>query len=208
MGNPNVGKSALFVRLTGVHVVAANYTGSTVEYTRGYLKILDERWEVIDVPGTYSLKPNSKAEEVAVKMLAQGDIIINVVDATNLERNLNLSLQLLSKRIPMIMVLNFWDETAHKGIHINSTKLQCLCGIPVLPATAVSGEGVKKLVEIIPSAKVSPIKYPLKNRWNEIGKIVAEVQVLEHKHHTVGELIGEATIKPFPGIPLEGLYYF
>ncbi|MBN1797167.1 MAG: ferrous iron transporter B [Spirochaetales bacterium] len=208
MGNPNVGKSALFARLTGVHVVAANYPGSTVEYTKGYLKIKDERWEVIDVPGTYSLDPTSKAEEVAVRMLSQGDIIINVVDATNLERNLNLSLQLLKKRIPMLMVLNFWDETTHKGIHIDNVKLQHLCGIPVIPTTAVSGEGVKNLVEIIPSAKISSVKYSTKNRWNEIGKIVADVQVLEHKHHTIGELIGEATIKPFPGIPMAAVVLF
>jgi ferrous iron transport protein B len=69
MGNPNVGKSALFSRLTGVHVVAANYPGSTVEYTSGHLKRDGEHWEVIDVPGTYTLEPTSKAEEVAVKML-------------------------------------------------------------------------------------------------------------------------------------------
>jgi ferrous iron transport protein B len=208
MGNPNVGKSALFSRLTGVHVVAANYPGSTVEYTSGHLKRDGEHWEVIDVPGTYTLDPTSKAEEVAVKMLDEGDLIINVLDATNLERNLNLSLQLVKKRIPMIMVLNFWDETAHRGIHINLEKLQQMFGIPILPTTAVSGDGVKHLVDMLPGARVSSFTYAGKDRWNAIGNIVARVQVLEHKHHTFGELLGEASIKPFPGIPLAAAVLF
>ena len=92
MGNPNVGKSVLFSRLTGVKVVASNYPGTTVGYTHGYMKMGEETVEVTDVPGTYTLEPTSEAEEVASKMLDSGDLVINVVDATNLERNLNLTL--------------------------------------------------------------------------------------------------------------------
>ena len=97
MGNPNVGKSVLFSRLTSVHVLASNYPGTTVEYTKGTLKVNDEIAEMIDVPGTYSLTPSCKAEEVAKDMLfdENPDLIINVLDATNLERNLFLSLQVL-----------------------------------------------------------------------------------------------------------------
>ena len=97
MGNPNVGKSVLFSRLTDVHVIASNYPGTTVSYTRGFMKLGEETAEVIDVPGTYTLEPTSEAEEIASQMLTTGDIVINVVDATNLERNLNLTLQLLER---------------------------------------------------------------------------------------------------------------
>ena len=103
MGNPNVGKSVFFSRLTGVHVIASNYPGTTISFTKGFMKIGNEQVEVIDVPGTYTLEPTCKAEEVACKMLKEtveeglkrGDLIIDVVDATNLERNLYLTLELM-----------------------------------------------------------------------------------------------------------------
>ncbi|MBA7570975.1 Fe(2+) transporter FeoB [subsurface metagenome] len=95
MGNPNVGKSVIFSRLTGVQVIASNYPGTTVSYSRGFMKLGEETAEVIDVPGTYTLEPTSEAEEIASQMLDTGDLVINVADATNLERNLYLTLQLL-----------------------------------------------------------------------------------------------------------------
>ena len=121
VGNPNVGKSALFSRLTGTHIIASNYPGTTVGFTKGYLKLGGKQAEVIDVPGTYSLEPGSRAEEVAVQMLKDGDLIINVVDATNLERNLNLTLQLLERQTPTIVALNLWDDTRHRGISIDAS---------------------------------------------------------------------------------------
>jgi len=92
VGNPNVGKSVVFSRLTGVDVIASNYPGTTIEFTRGKMRVGEKTAELIDTPGAYSLKPRSKAEEVTAKMLEEGDVIINVVDATNLERNLHLTL--------------------------------------------------------------------------------------------------------------------
>ena len=83
VGNPNIGKSVIFSRLTGVQVLSCNYPGSTVGYTKGYLKAGDQLHEIIDVPGIYSLEPNSEAERVATEMLSGGDLIINVVNATN-----------------------------------------------------------------------------------------------------------------------------
>jgi len=82
MGNANVGKSVIFSRLTGVHAIASNYPGTTVSYTRGFMKLGEEMAEVIDVPGTYTLEPTSEAEKIALEMLNTGDIVINVVDAT------------------------------------------------------------------------------------------------------------------------------
>ena len=100
MGNPNVGKSVVFNRLTGVNVIASNYPGTTVAFTKGTMRLGENTADVIDVPGTYTLEPTSRAEEVAVKMvdeMADDDVIVNVVDATNLERSLNLTLQLLKR---------------------------------------------------------------------------------------------------------------
>ena len=82
MGNPNVGKSAIFSRLTGVDVMVSNYPGTTIELKKGKMKLDDRLVEVIDVPGTYTLEPTSKAEEVAVDLLGEADVVINVVDAT------------------------------------------------------------------------------------------------------------------------------
>ena len=124
VGNPNVGKSALFSRLTGVDVAISNYAGTTVEYKKGMMKLGKEKVEIIDVPGTYSLSASSKAEEVATDMLKEGDVVINVVDVTNLERNLYLTLQLLEKNIPIIVALNFWNETKHQGIEVDVKKLE------------------------------------------------------------------------------------
>src|SRR4030042_1348378 len=145
IGNPNVGKSAIFSRLTGAKVIISNYPGTTVEFTQGQMKIGNERPMVIDVPGTYTLEPTSKAEEVAVDMLKQGDLIIDVIDATNLERNLNLTLQLLERPVPVIVALNMWDDTRHRGININVARLQELLGVPVVTTVGVTGQGIREL---------------------------------------------------------------
>lgn len=200
MGNPNVGKSVIFSHLTGVNVIASNYPGTTIEFTKGYLKVDDEKFEVFDIPGIYTLQPTSKAEEVAVKMLNEGDIIVNILDSTNLERNLNLTLQLIKKNIPILIVLNFWDETKHVGILIDDRKLEEIFGIPVIPTCAITGEGIKTLHSRIKEARVSPYQYEEGEKWHEIGKIVEQVQRTFHRHHTFLEHLGDASIKPIPGL--------
>jgi ferrous iron transport protein B len=200
MGNPNVGKSVVFSRLTGVRVIASNYPGTTVGYTRGQMKLGEDMAEVIDVPGAYTLEPSSEAEEVAARMLETGDVVINVVNATNLERNLYLTLQLLEKNIPVIIALNMWDDTKHRGIDINLDKLRELLGVPVIPTVAVTGQGIKDLVENIPGA-VSPPQ-PVRTReerWAAIGNIIDRVQHITHRHHTWRERLSDATIKPLSG---------
>jgi len=200
MGNPNVGKSVIFSRLTGVHVIASNYPGTTVSYTRGFMKLGEERVEVIDVPGTYTLEPTSEAEEIALRMLNTGDLVINVVDATNLERNLYLTLQLLERDIPVVVALNMWDDTGHRGIHIELDKLREILGVPVIPTVAVTGQGIRELVENIPKA-VSPDTpaYSRDERWAAIGNIINQVQRVTHRHHTWLERLGDASVKPLTG---------
>jgi len=110
MGNPNVGKSVIFSRLTGIDVISANYPGTTVEYTEGRMKLSEEMATVVDAPGIYSLDPSSKVEEVSSEIFSLGaDVVVNVIDATNLERNLNLTLQILERGLPTVVALNLWD---------------------------------------------------------------------------------------------------
>ncbi|RKX70181.1 ferrous iron transporter B [candidate division WOR-3 bacterium] len=203
VGNPNVGKSVIFSRLTGVYVIASNYPGTTVEYTKGYMHLGDEKIEIIDVPGTYSLDPTSKAEEVAVKMITETEgILIDIIDATNLERNLNLALQLIKLKRPMIIVLNLWDEAGHIGIEIDKNRLELILGIPVVSTCGITGEGIRELVKRIPEAKVSDFEYEKDERWGKIGEIVTKVQKVRHRHHTFLERLGDATIHPLTGIPI------
>ena len=170
MGNPNVGKSVIFSRLTGIRVIVSNYPGTTVSYSRGLMKVGEETAEVIDVPGTYTLEPTSEAEGVALRMLDTGDVVINVVDATNLERNLYLTLQLLERKLPVVVALNMWDDAKHRGININLGRLRELLGVPVIPTVATTAEGVKELVESIPEAtspEVPALRTASGNRWRE-----------------------------------------
>jgi ferrous iron transport protein B len=159
MGNPNVGKSAVFSRLTGAHVIASNYPGTTVGFTEGRLQLDGRACRVVDVPGTYTLEPDSRAEQVAVKMLQDGDVIVNVVDSTNLERNLNLTVQLLKRRVPLVVALNMWDEALEHGIEIDAGRLAVILGVPVVPTCAISGEGMRALRENLKEARPSDFDY-------------------------------------------------
>jgi len=205
IGNPNVGKSVVFSRLTDVHVISSNYPGSTVEFIKGYLSLGDEKVEVVDLPGTYSLEPSSTAEEVAVSLLREypkNEIaVINILDSTNLERNLLLTLQLIEEGFPAIACLNMCDDAAHRGVHIDIQKLEEIIRIPVVSTCAVTGIGIKLLIDRIKEA--SPVlrdKVSHEERWKEIGRIIERVQRLEHRHHRVREMLEDASVRPFTGL--------
>ncbi len=202
MGNPNVGKSVVFSRLTGTDVIVSNYSGTTVEFTRGRMKLNGDVLGVIDVPGTYTLDPTTPAEQVAADMLAEGEVIVNVVDATNLERNLNLTLQLLSSGKPMGVALNMWDAAEHKGVQIDVARLEKLLGVPVVPTVALSGRGIKQLVARFAEAAAGTWTYDAERHWSQIGEIVDQVQVVTHRHHTLLENLADLSLKPWTGIPL------
>lgn len=211
VGNPNVGKSALFSRLTGTHIIASNYPGTTVGFTKGHLKLGAERVELIDIPGSYTLEPSSKAEEVAVEMLKDGNLIINVVDATNLERNLNLTLQLLERQTPVIVALNMWDDTRHRGINIDVAKLEELLEVPVVPTVGVTGQGIRELIRRLPEAKATKTTHTYSDgdeRWTRVGNIVSQVQSLSHRHHTWYENLEDASNHPAGGVVIALLVLF
>ncbi|NLY75819.1 MAG: ferrous iron transporter B [Firmicutes bacterium] len=200
IGNPNVGKSAIFSHLTGIRVTTSNYPGTTVQYTKGQMIYEGQRYDVIDVPGAYQLDPKAEAEKVAVEMIKSGDVLVNVVDATNLERNLNLTLQLMEFGKPMILVLNMWDDAAHKGIKIDYKKLEAFLKIPVIPTNGVTGEGLKAVQAKIPEANpVMPPKMSPEQRWETIGRIVTEVLNLSRRRHTFMETLQDLAIHPWFG---------
>ena len=164
MGNPNVGKSAVFNRLTGAKVIESNYPGTTVDYTKGYMRLEGKEIEIIDVPGTFSLEPKDKAEEVAVKILRENkdSVVICVVDSTKLERGLYLAIEIIEEGYPVVIALNMWDIAKDKNIWIDVEKLQNILGVPVVPTIAISGEGIKELISRIKEASPVDIKKILK----------------------------------------------
>ncbi|MEN3013810.1 MAG: ferrous iron transporter B [Endomicrobiia bacterium] len=208
IGNPNVGKSVIFSRLTGINVISSNYPGTTVEFTKGFLKHNGEIYEVIDLPGIYSLEPTTKAEEIAIKLLEEFSnsndkiILLNILDATNLERNLNLTLQLIKKKLPLVVVLNFCDEVKHKGITINYQKLQKILNVPVISTCARSAEGIKEIIDRLKEANISNFNFESHKKWEKIGEILHEVQQITHKHHTFLDRISEISINPYSGLPI------
>lgn len=213
IGNPNVGKSVVFSRLTGVRVISANYPGTTVEFIKGYLGAGEGKIEVVDLPGTYSLESSSSAEEVAVSLLkeyAKSEIaVINIVDSTNLERNLLLTLQLIEEGYPVIVCLNMCDDAVHRGVHIDTKKLEELLGVPVISTCAVTGAGIKLLIERIKEAlPASRKKLSHEERWKEIGGIIEKTQRLEHRHHRLREALEDASVRPLTGFVMAAAVVF
>ena len=202
VGNPNVGKSALFTRLTGVHAMSSNYPGTTVGFLEGRLAAGDETWKVIDVPGAYTLSPTNEAEEVADRMISEGgDGVVVVLDATALERNLYLAFQVLERGLPAVFALNMADEARHKGIDIDHPLLEELLGAPVIPTVAVTGEGISRLIERLPEA--SPGREPVRSkeeRWAAIGSVIEKVQRVTHRHHTFLDKMEDASVDSFWGL--------
>lgn len=201
MGNPNVGKSVFFSRLTGVHALSSNYPGTTVGFTQGIIKHDSICADLIDVPGAYTLDPTNEAEEIAKRIINEGaDRVILVIDATALERNLVMALQVLAHHIPTIVALNMTDEARHKGILLNVDKLQEELGVPIFQTVATTGRGIHELVDGIDTARVSPIE-PMdkEERWEKIGDIIASVQTITHRHHTIMDRIEDLSAQPVIG---------
>ncbi len=150
-GNPNCGKSALFNTFTGIRQKTGNWPGVTVDRKQGFFELENHQVTAYDLPGIYSLDASSIDEEVTRDYLLSrdADLIINVVDAANLERNLYLTAQLLEMGVPILLVLNMMDVARKRGIDIDFKKLSQELGCPVVPIVATSGEGVDKLKQEI-----------------------------------------------------------
>ena len=213
MGNPNVGKSVIFSKLTGMDVLAANYTGTTVTFTHGKVQSKGRQGMLIDVPGTYSLEElTSPAEEVAANMMVEGaNAVICVLDATNLERNLNLALQVQERGIPMIIALNLSDIAQQQGVIIDAEALAQELGLQVIVTVATRNVGLKDLLEKAwdiaspDSVQGCSSGMPRQRRWQRVGEITEKVQRLEHRHPNFWERMGDLTMRPWPGLPIAAL---
>lgn len=175
-GQPNSGKSTMFNLLTGARQFIANYPGVTVEKKTGVLKINDDKCKLVDLPGTYSLSSYSIEETVARDYLLsdQADMVLNIVDASNLERSLNLTLQLLEIGLPVIVVLNMMDVVQKREIKIDELKLSEKLNSPVIKAAAKKGQGKEEIKKMISEVYYNKGKY-YKN-GAEIIKYSAEME--------------------------------
>ena len=153
VGNPNSGKTTLFNQLTGNHQYVGNWPGVTVERKTGKLKNHSDV-EVVDLPGIYSLSPYSNEEVIARDYLIQGkpDVIVDIVDASNLERNLYLTTQLMEFGVPVVVALNQMDVVHKRGFEIDSEALAEKLALPVIEISALQGEGIDS---VIAAAKVA-----------------------------------------------------
>jgi len=160
LGNPNVGKSVLFNNLTNSYVTVSNYPGTSVEVSTGFLEINGVKYEIMDTPGMYSLTPITEEERVGRKILLQKkpDIVLQVVDAKNLERMLTFTLELIEAGLPLILVVNIMDEAEKVGVKIDIALLEKLLGIPVVGTVSTVKKGLDTLKERI--ATYVPPKKP------------------------------------------------
>lgn len=177
IGNPNSGKTTLFNGLTGSNQSVGNWPGVTVEKKVGKLKYDHFEAEIIDLPGVYSLSSISLEEEVTTQfiMAKSMDLIVNIVDASNIERNLFLTHQLLDSDIPMIIALNCMDIAKTKFEEINVPKMESLLGVPVVPITASKKFGLIELIRVIEVAKYEP-RLPEKRYANSIEETISRFE--------------------------------
>ena len=181
-GNPNCGKTTLFNALTGSNQYVGNWPGVTVEKKEGTAHLGDRAITVVDLPGIYSLSPYSMEEIVARDfIIGEGpDAVIDIVDATNLERNLYLTVQLLELERPLVLALNFMDEVKARGDQIDVERLSKELGVPVVPITAKTGEGLDELLQVAHRQMHLGVTYEPDDLYDDFTHDI---------HHRMGELI-------------------
>jgi ferrous iron transport protein B len=172
LGNPNTGKTTLFNALAGMRQRVGNYPGVTVEKKTGRMRLGERAFDLVDLPGTYSLAPRSPDEMVAVDVIlgrqdgeARPDAVVTIVDASNLERNLYLTTQVMELGVPVVVALNMTDVAAGQGITIDAARLSRQLGVPVVPVQANKGKGLEALKQAIGDAVTAPppacgVKFP------------------------------------------------
>ena len=161
-GNPNSGKTTLFNRLTGSNQHVGNWPGVTVDRKTGHINYQGKRTDVVDLPGIYSLSPYTQEEIIAREFVLSDDLdgILNIVDATNLERNLYLTMQLIGLGLPMVVALNFIDDVEAQDIHIDCARLSERLGVPVFPISARRGLGMDALLQAVTGEMQPPTHQP------------------------------------------------
>ncbi|MCL2217458.1 MAG: ferrous iron transporter B [Defluviitaleaceae bacterium] len=219
MGNPNVGKSIFFTELTGIHAMSSNYAGTTVSFMKGRFNINGAEYTLIDVPGVYSLSPTSEAEAVATRFMESGArAVICVLDASNLERNLVLALELRQYDIPIVYTLNLTDVAARHGITINAALLAKELNAPVVSTVAVKKQGLDELKRQLEAILAAPDgckpnaracgkcadcpRSHSANPWVRAKEINRRVSTKTPSSPGFLDRLGDAMLKPFPGVPI------
>ncbi|WHY78864.1 ferrous iron transport protein B [Neobacillus sp. WH10] len=182
IGNPNTGKTSLFNNLTGSYEYVGNWSGVTVEKKVGVFK--NNIGHLIDLPGVYTLNPLSKDEGVVTSFFLNESVdrLLNILDASQLDRNLHLTLQLLEFEKPALIGLNMIDVANKRGIEIDASKLSDALGVPVVPVVARSGKGCDKLVDVIATKSIRPAKKNLVYYGKEVEEAIIEL---------TGEMMGK-----------------
>jgi len=200
VGNPNVGKSVFFNSFTGMYVDVSNFPGTTVDISHGRFG----QDIIIDTPGVYGISSFNDEEKVARDVILAADIIVNIVDAVHLERDLFLTLQVIDTGIPVIVALNMMDEAAQQGIQIDAELLEHLLGVPVIPTVAVKGQGLAEVKNRVFEAHAGHIpvalKKDLQGMLNCVGSQAEALLVLEGDPHVA------ARHGIQPGVRREELY--
>jgi len=185
-GNPNTGKTTLINAIAGTNLHVGNWPGVTIEKKEARFRYKGYEIHLVDLPGTYSLSNNSAEEKIAVEFLLKEkpDVVIDVVDSTNLERNLYLTVQLLELELPVVIALNMWDEAKAKGIEIDYKKLEKLLCVKAVPTSAVKGEGIGQLLDAVIQTfnkKEKPVcvLHFEDSLEEEIKKILKEIQDIQ-----------------------------
>ena len=178
-GNPNCGKTTLFNNLTGSTAHVGNWPGVTVDKKEGKYKKCPEPISIIDLPGIYSLSPYTPEEVISRNYILdeKPDCIINIIDSTNLERNLYLTTQLLEIDVPIVVALNMMDEIAKNGDHIDAKTLQTKLGVPVVEISALKEKNIDKLMDVAYKASLSPRKGVTLLEKGKLSHLIADVYI-------------------------------
>lgn len=180
-GNPNAGKTTIYNALTGARQHIGNYPGVTVEKKESSITYNGKNLKIIDLPGTYSLTAYSVEEVVARNVIIneKPDVVVDIIDSSNLERNLYLAVQLMELRIPLVFVFNMKDMAQEMGIKINVAKLSQLLGVPIIETVGSKGDGVKNILdEAIKVAQSNSINYPVISYDSIIEKSLSSIEAL------------------------------
>ncbi len=203
-GNPNVGKSAIFTRLSGAYAEVSNFPGTTVEAMSGVWR---DR-PLLDAPGTYGLGDHSVEERITTDLIARAATVVNVVDAAHLDRDLFLTLQLAETGVPMVVALNLIDEARQAGAEPDASELERALGVPVVPTVAVTGEGLGALAEAIQRAR--PGRWSLNGdddlaRRRAADELYNRVVPQSRRRRPLAEWLERSSVTLHWGIPMLGL---
>lgn len=193
IGQPNSGKSTFFNQLVGYRAHTSNFPGTTVEFLQAEVVYGKNKFEIIDLPGIYSLLGEEPAERVTLKYLIENkiDVIINVLDSSVLSRSLELTIEVASFKIPMILVLNMMDEAEKKGIKINAEILKEKLGIDVVETIATQGKGVDKVIKMLNNASLPKNLLEITAEFSIHQEIIGSARNLKAKHPNISEEVAK-----------------